>query len=78
MNISGSKSEKTFVQRFWSTALWWGLPMLCVELIGVPKPLWGYMLVFALPATLVGVVGGALLEHYAIYAISRRAKNPPK
>jgi hypothetical protein len=44
--------------------------MLCAELIGVPRPLWGYVLLFAFPATMAGVFGYALLEHYAI---ARRA-----
>jgi hypothetical protein len=61
-----SRSSKTFGQRLRSTALWWGLPMLCAELIGVPRSLWGYVVVFALPATMAGVFGWAALEHFAI------------
>jgi hypothetical protein len=61
-----ARSRKTFGQRLRSTALWWGLPMLCAELIGVPRSLWGYVVVFALPATMAGVFGWAALEHFAI------------
>jgi len=30
-----------------------GVPMVCAELIGVPRALWGFVLIFALPAQLL-------------------------
>jgi hypothetical protein len=33
------RQNRTFLQRFNENALWWGIPMVCVEIIGVP--LWG-------------------------------------
>jgi hypothetical protein len=55
--------KRTFVQRLRSITLWWGLPSICVELFGVPRHLWVYALPLIVPATVVGVVAGALVLH---------------
>lgn len=59
------------MQRLGSTALWYGIPAVCVELFGIPRNLWPYVLIYVLPATAVGVVTGAALEHAAA---TRRSK----
>jgi len=56
-------SKKTFAQRLLGIALWWGIPMVCLELIGLPLRGWSYALIIVVPATLLGVVVYALLEH---------------
>jgi hypothetical protein len=66
------RPQRTFVQRLRSTALWWGLPAVCVELIGIPRNLWPYVLIYVLPATAVGVLTGATIQHLAI---SQRGKS---
>lgn len=58
------------MQRLGSAALWYGIPAVCVELLGIPRNLWPYVLIYVLPATAVGGVTGAVLEH----AATRRAK----
>jgi hypothetical protein len=57
--------ERTFLQRVRSMALWWGIPAVCVELFGVPRNLWLYVLILAIPATALGVVAGAAILHVA-------------
>ena len=66
------RQNRTFLQRFNENALWWGIPMVCLELIGVP--LWGWLivLVIAVPATLAGVLAGTAIEHFLISALARR------
>ena len=46
--------------------------MLCAELIGTPRQLWGWIAVLALPGTVAGVLIWTLLEHHAI---ARRKSN---
>jgi hypothetical protein len=46
-------------------ALWWGIPAVCVELIGVPRDLWLYVLILVIPATAIAVVTGAAIMHVA-------------
>ena len=57
--------KRTFLQRLRSMALWFGIPAVCVELIGVPKNLWLYGLIFLIPAAAVGVLTGAVILHVA-------------
>ncbi|WP_157466883.1 hypothetical protein [Edaphobacter aggregans] len=59
------------MQRLGSTALWYGIPAVCVELFGIPRNLWPYVLIYVLPATAVGVVTGAVIEHAVV---TRRSK----
>jgi predicted membrane protein len=54
------------MQRFRSNALWWGVPMVCAELIGAPRQLWGWITIFVLPGTLAGVLIYTYLEHCVI------------
>ncbi|HEX3435916.1 MAG TPA: hypothetical protein VHT24_04040, partial [Pseudacidobacterium sp.] len=70
--IQPLKPKKTFAQRLGSTTLWWGIPAVCVELFGIPRTLWPYVLIYVLPATAVGVITGAAIEHAAA---RRRSKS---
>jgi predicted membrane protein len=72
MEITRPISNRTFMQRLRSNTLWWGVPMLCAELIGAPRQLWGWIAILALPGTVAGVLIWTLLEHYAI---ARRNSN---
>ena len=71
IKLTRSGREKTFPQRLLSTALWWGLPMVGVELIGIPMRMWGYILIFVIPATMAGVFCGALIEHFAVRRVNK-------
>jgi len=53
----------TFAQRLGDLAIWWGIPMVLLELVGVPWRLWIFILLIALPATALGVLCFAALEH---------------
>ena len=57
--------KRTFLQRLYSMALWWGIPAAFVELFWVPRHLWLYALIFIVPATAGGVLTGALILHVA-------------
>jgi hypothetical protein len=46
--------------------MWWGIPMLLLELVGIPWRLWIYILLLAFPATAVGVVCFTALEYIAL------------
>jgi steroid 5-alpha reductase family enzyme len=54
---------KTFSQRLASAMVWWGIPLMALELIGIAKQYWVPVLFLALPATMVGVFVEALIEH---------------
>lgn len=58
-----SMPERTFWHRVRSMALWWGIPAVGAELYGVPRNLWLYVLILAIPATAVGVLTGAVILH---------------
>jgi hypothetical protein len=71
MRISVQR-KYTFRQRFTSEAIWWGIPMLCIELIGVPIFGWPIVLILAVPATLAGVLAVTAIEHLLISPLSKR------
>jgi len=64
-------SKKTFMQRLGATALFWGLPAMCLELIGIPRQAWSSILLIEVPATIVGVFTFALIEHSIVRYIQR-------
>jgi hypothetical protein len=53
----------TFAQRLRNIAIWWGIPMLLLELVGIPWRLWIFVLLIAFPTTALGVLCAAALEH---------------
>lgn len=68
------RQNRTFFQLITENALWWGIPMVCVELIGVP--LWGWLtvLVIAVPATLAGILAGTAIEYFLVSALAKRTE----
>jgi hypothetical protein len=66
------KRTLTFAQRLGRIALFWGVLLICLELIGVPRPSWAMVLILAIPATLVGVFAGAILEHWFVAWLPKR------
>jgi hypothetical protein len=61
--ISRTGKTLTFAQRLRNIAIWWGIPMLLLELVGIPWRLWVIMLLVAFPTTALGVLCAAALEH---------------
>lgn len=61
--ISRTGKTLTFTQRLRNIAIWWGIPMLLLELVGIPWKLWVFMLLIAFPTTAVGILCAAVLEH---------------
>lgn len=62
-----TSKKRTFAQRFWHEALFWGIPVLCLELIGFPIRQMGLagvglVLLIAFPAPMLGAFIGALIE----------------
>lgn len=64
------RKKWTFWQRFRNVAIFWGIPMACVELIGLPVIGWAFALVVAVPATLVGVLAYTAFEHLLISVLA--------
>jgi hypothetical protein len=62
-SISRTGKTMTFAQRLRNVAIWWGIPMLLLELVGIPWRLWIFILLIAFPATAIGVLCAATLEH---------------
>jgi hypothetical protein len=54
----------TFSERLVHVAIFWGIPMVCLELIGIPIAWWAFMLIFTIPATLLGVLVYTAIEHW--------------
>jgi hypothetical protein len=67
--------KKTFMQRFGVIAIFWGLPCICVELIGIPRQAWGLILLIEIPATLLGVLTFTLILQGMAHAIERHYMN---
>jgi hypothetical protein len=63
MKLSTSRTMKAFLQRLASAMVWWGIPLMASELMGIAKRYWIPVLFLALPATVVGVFVEALIEH---------------
>jgi hypothetical protein len=73
MKLSIRRNKKqTFLQRFMRATVFWGIPMVCLEFIGIPRSAWGTVLVMAVPATLVGVLAGAIIEHSLVSRIENK------
>ncbi len=53
-------------------ALFWGVPMVCLELIGLPRRLWATVLVLAILATVIGVFAATALEQWFVAWLARR------
>jgi len=54
---------KTFSQRSASAMVWWGIPLMALELTGIARRYWVPVLFLALPVTMVAVFVEALIEH---------------
>ena len=66
------KPTKTFPQRLASATVWWGIPLMGLELVGMAKRYWVPMLFLALPATMVGVFVEALIEHAIVKHLEQK------
>ena len=76
MRLPFSRTGKTmtFGQRLRNIAIWWGIPMLLLELWGIPWRLWVFMLLIAFPATALAVLFSAALEH--AYFSNKKSSQP--
>jgi hypothetical protein len=63
ITISRTGKTLTFAQRLRNIAIWFGIPMWFLELVGVPWRLWPFTLLIALLVTALGVLCAAALEH---------------
>ena len=66
------RQTQTFPRRFRQNAAWWGIPMVCMEFIGVPLWGWTKVLVIAVPATLAAVLAKTAIEHILVWALGKR------
>ena len=67
--------KRTFAQRLRATALFWGIPVMFLELIGIPRQAWGLVFLIELPATIVGVFIFTLIEYGIVRFIQRNLMN---
>jgi hypothetical protein len=66
------KKQLTFSQRFTRLAIYWGIPMVCLELLGIPIFGWPVVLAIVVPATLAGVLAGTIFEHLLITYLAKK------
>ena len=66
------RKNRTFLQLLNENALWWGIPMVGLDLIGVP--LWGWLtgLVIAVSVTLAAVLAVTAIEYFLVSALAKR------
>jgi hypothetical protein len=64
-------SKKTFMQRLGATAIFFGLPAMCLELVGIPRQAWSLILLIEVPATIAGVFIFTLIEYGVVRYIQR-------
>jgi hypothetical protein len=77
MELSVRRDKKqTFRQRFTRGAIEWGIPMVCLECVGIPMFGWFTVLVMVVPATLVGVLAWAVIEHFLVSDIANANEFP--
>jgi hypothetical protein len=69
MKLSVQK-KWTFWQRFGREVVFFGLPMVCLELIGLPLLGWGAALALLVPATLIGLLVYTAVEHLLVSALA--------
>jgi len=58
--------------------LTWGVPVLLLDLIGVPRQYWVVVALISLPGTLCGVVIYSLLEHKIFSRSPSKHDEPPR
>jgi hypothetical protein len=58
--------------------VWWGIPMMGLELIGIAKRYWVPVLFLVLPATMVGVFVGAVIEHNVVKRLEQKRMHTPE
>jgi hypothetical protein len=56
----------TFRQRFSRELIFFGIPLVLLELIGIPRSSWVSVLIFAIPTTIVALFFYSILEHLVI------------
>lgn len=71
-------SSKSFLRRLIELELFFGLPLILLKVIFAPLEYWWVGLVIFGPATIVGVVVIAFIEHMAIRLIRRRQSKASK
>jgi hypothetical protein len=76
MRYFQKSSKKTFLQRLRDTALFWGLPSMCLELVGIPRQGLGSVLLIEVPATILGVFAFTLIELGVVRYIQRINRSP--
>lgn len=69
-------AKKTLWQRLGSVTLFWGLPSLCLELIGIPRQGIGLVLLIEIPLTVLGVFVFTLIELGIVRALRPYASEP--
>ena len=72
------RQNRTFLKRFGDNALWWGVPMLGMELFGVALRGWNLVLAIAIPATIAGVFAKTAVEHIFVSALAKRERDEAK
>ena len=60
---AGPRKDWTFAERLKFEAIWWGVPMLLLELVGASWRLWTGILLIGFPVYALMVVCAAGLEH---------------
>jgi hypothetical protein len=68
MNVSFRK-KWTFWQRLGRELLFFGTPMVCLELIGLPLFGWATALALVVPTTVVGLFAYTAAEHLLVSAL---------
>jgi len=56
--------EMTFSERLVHVAVFWGVPLVFLELIGIPLASWTLVSMFTIPCTLLGVFVYTAIEHW--------------
>ena len=69
------RKKWTFWQRYRRVVLFFGIPMVCLEFIGVPIFGWRIVLAVAVPAMLVGLLIYTVIEHLLISALAEGYKS---
>lgn len=71
MTFFHRSSKRTFLQRLGSNAIFWGLPAMLLELIGIPRQGLGTVLLIMVPITILGVFVFTLIELGVVRYIQR-------
>jgi putative effector of murein hydrolase LrgA (UPF0299 family) len=69
------ETKWTFWQRYKHELIFFGIPVACLELIGIPAVGWVVVVAVMVPATLIGLLVSSAIEQWIISVLAESQKS---